>query len=261
MLQGARFNAATYNLLSNNCNNFTNECAQFLVGTPIPNCMHLVKGSTQPACMLCCPLLTAHSTLDITSLPSDFLSTPLGAFIQPMLQQQFNAPGHLVPEVAQNHIQAPQQQAQQAATTTTKAITHPHERVALKALAANAPVTFASAAISKMLDKLSSFLNIDPASPSASALLSEQDCAVYGTMRTVLLDAYSSTPAKAYQMPAEIIRLLESIFAALPDAQAFPALDLLRILLLNRTINQQLAMNSMVTHTHTHTLSHDTVCL
>lgn len=31
-----RFNATTYNLLSNNCNNFSDEMAQFLVGEGIP---------------------------------------------------------------------------------------------------------------------------------------------------------------------------------------------------------------------------------
>lgn len=31
-----RFNAATYNLLSNNCNNFSEEMAQLLVGSGIP---------------------------------------------------------------------------------------------------------------------------------------------------------------------------------------------------------------------------------
>ena len=31
-----RFNAQTYNLLTNNCNNFSNELATFLVGSGIP---------------------------------------------------------------------------------------------------------------------------------------------------------------------------------------------------------------------------------
>lgn len=31
-----RFNAQTYNLLTNNCNNFSNEMATFLVGKGIP---------------------------------------------------------------------------------------------------------------------------------------------------------------------------------------------------------------------------------
>lgn len=31
-----RFTEATYNVLTNNCNNFTDECAQLLLGQGIP---------------------------------------------------------------------------------------------------------------------------------------------------------------------------------------------------------------------------------
>ena len=34
-----RFNALTYNLLKNNCNNFSDEMASFLVGKGIPVCL------------------------------------------------------------------------------------------------------------------------------------------------------------------------------------------------------------------------------
>jgi PPPDE putative peptidase domain len=39
-----RFNASTYNLLSNNCNNFSDEVAQFLVGQGIPVRFHTTCG-------------------------------------------------------------------------------------------------------------------------------------------------------------------------------------------------------------------------
>lgn len=55
-----RFNAQTYDLLSNNCNNFSEEVAQFLVGKSIP----------------------AH----ITGLPAEVAATPFGRMILPMLQ-------------------------------------------------------------------------------------------------------------------------------------------------------------------------------
>ena len=47
-----RFSMDSYDLLHNNCNNFSNECAVFLTGSPIPDY--------------------------ITSLPSQVLNTPLG---------------------------------------------------------------------------------------------------------------------------------------------------------------------------------------
>lgn len=31
-----KFTAETYDVMKNNCNNFTNECAQFLIGEGIP---------------------------------------------------------------------------------------------------------------------------------------------------------------------------------------------------------------------------------
>ena len=56
----SKFSALTYNLLTNNCNNFSDEMAQFLVGQGIP----------------------AH----ITGLPAEVAATPFGQMIMPMLQ-------------------------------------------------------------------------------------------------------------------------------------------------------------------------------
>lgn len=50
-----RFTAESYSLLSHNCNNFTNEIAQFLVGTGIPDY--------------------------ILQLPNEVLSSPMGPLI------------------------------------------------------------------------------------------------------------------------------------------------------------------------------------
>ncbi|KAF0900613.1 hypothetical protein E2562_033131 [Oryza meyeriana var. granulata] len=55
-----RYTPATYNLLSNNCNNFTNEAAQFLVGSTIPSY--------------------------ILELPNEVMNSPIGALILPMIQ-------------------------------------------------------------------------------------------------------------------------------------------------------------------------------
>lgn len=61
-----RFRAQDYNLLSWNCNNFTQEVAQILTGADIP----------------------AH----IRSLPQDFLSTPFGQMLQPQIDAMFRHP-------------------------------------------------------------------------------------------------------------------------------------------------------------------------
>ncbi|KAG9446893.1 hypothetical protein H6P81_013021 [Aristolochia fimbriata] len=56
-----RYTAETYNLLQHNCNNFSNEVAQFLVGETIPSY--------------------------ILELPNEVMSSPMGAMILPMIQQ------------------------------------------------------------------------------------------------------------------------------------------------------------------------------
>ncbi|KAH7837865.1 hypothetical protein Vadar_018999 [Vaccinium darrowii] len=56
-----RYSAETYSLLSHNCNNFSNEVAQFLVGATIPDY--------------------------ILNLPNEVMSSPMGAVILPMIQQ------------------------------------------------------------------------------------------------------------------------------------------------------------------------------
>ncbi|XP_042469624.1 desumoylating isopeptidase 1-like [Zingiber officinale] len=55
-----RFTAETYNLLTHNCNNFSNEVAQFLVGTTIPDY--------------------------ILQLPDEVMNSPMGGMLLPMLQ-------------------------------------------------------------------------------------------------------------------------------------------------------------------------------
>ncbi|KAL1309083.1 hypothetical protein HN51_051761 [Arachis hypogaea] len=55
-----RYTAETYSLLTHNCNNFTNEIAQFLVGSTIPEY--------------------------ILQLPNEVMSSPMGALILPMIQ-------------------------------------------------------------------------------------------------------------------------------------------------------------------------------
>ncbi|CAA0823879.1 PPPDE putative thiol peptidase family protein [Striga hermonthica] len=56
-----RYTAETYSLMTHNCNNFSNEVAQFLVGATIPDY--------------------------ILNLPNEVMSSPMGALMLPMIQQ------------------------------------------------------------------------------------------------------------------------------------------------------------------------------
>ncbi|RCV42546.1 hypothetical protein SEVIR_9G224600v4 [Setaria viridis] len=57
---GPRYTPATYSLLSHNCNNFSNEAAQFLAGAKVPSY--------------------------ILELPNQVMNSPVGALILPMIQ-------------------------------------------------------------------------------------------------------------------------------------------------------------------------------
>jgi hypothetical protein len=56
-----RFNVNNYNVMTNNCNNFTNEAAELLLGQGIP--------------------------AEIVNLPQEFLATPMGRSLAPMMTQ------------------------------------------------------------------------------------------------------------------------------------------------------------------------------
>lgn len=56
------FSPMTYNVKKNNCNHFTNECCNFLIGSDIPH--------------------------DIKNQAEDLFNTPLGKMVEPMMMQQ-----------------------------------------------------------------------------------------------------------------------------------------------------------------------------
>ena len=101
-----QFTASTYNLLTNNCNNFSDACVNFLVNHGIPSY--------------------------IIDLPNIVFSTPMGAMLRPMIenmQNQINASGGGMdpfggglqsarPSLQQNTLQA---QLQQDRSTRTQA--------------------------------------------------------------------------------------------------------------------------------------------
>ena len=60
-----RYTADKYHLLEYNCNTFSNECCEILVGQPIP--------------------------ARITSLPAEFLATPLGSMLRPQIDAMFSS--------------------------------------------------------------------------------------------------------------------------------------------------------------------------
>eukprot|EP00730_Choanoeca_flexa_P001645 TRINITY_DN10723_c0_g2_i3.p1 TRINITY_DN10723_c0_g2~~TRINITY_DN10723_c0_g2_i3.p1 ORF type:complete len:158 (+),score=21.86 TRINITY_DN10723_c0_g2_i3:109-582(+) len=63
----SEFHAGTYHLLNKNCNHFTEEALSFLTGKELPD--------------------------KVSGLPREFLSTPLGQMLTPMIDQFFSRLG------------------------------------------------------------------------------------------------------------------------------------------------------------------------
>ncbi|KAL6633321.1 hypothetical protein ACP70R_025992 [Stipagrostis hirtigluma subsp. patula] len=71
-----RYTAETYRLLTHNCNNFSNEVAQFLVGAGVPDY--------------------------ILNLPAEVMSSPMGPLIMPMIQNlEATLRSNVAPEATQ----------------------------------------------------------------------------------------------------------------------------------------------------------------
>ncbi|CAI0560974.1 unnamed protein product [Linum tenue] len=88
----SRYTAETYSLLKHNCNNFSNEVAQFLVGACIPDY--------------------------ILQLPNEVMSSPMGSLILPMIQNlESTLRAGAVPQAPQFRPTLSSQQAQTANTS------------------------------------------------------------------------------------------------------------------------------------------------
>lgn len=91
----SRYSAETYSLLTHNCNNFSNEVAQFLVGVTIPEY--------------------------IIQLPKEVMNSPMGALIMPMIQNlESTLRAGAVPQVPQFRPPSMAQSSQTATVTVDK---------------------------------------------------------------------------------------------------------------------------------------------
>ncbi|KAH8517697.1 hypothetical protein H0E87_005567 [Populus deltoides] len=91
----SRYSAETYSLLTHNCNNFSNEVAQFLVGVTIPDY--------------------------IIQLPNEVMNSPMGALLMPMIQNlESTLRAGAVPQVPQFRPPSMAQSSQTATVTVDK---------------------------------------------------------------------------------------------------------------------------------------------
>lgn len=244
----ARYSMDKYHLLENNCNHFTNECANFLLGKGIPD--------------------------HISGLPAEVLNTPFGMMIKPMIDQFFSAQGwgaamgpvstpfpniplfgmpqnSLPTNPSQNpvSVQSPSLNRGTTPTAGTKlhprhATGHKHTKLTLKNVVHPEPVLFTQADnIPTIFTRLFLFIGEEK---ERLKLTQEEET------NLKLLQASIATQ----NVKSNIFPVVERLVKQLPPDKVFPALDVLRLLLLNNTANAHftnvqnpLIIDSLKTHT------------
>lgn len=104
-----RYLPETYSLLTHNCNNFSNEVAQFLVGATIPDY--------------------------ILQLPNEVMSSPMGSLFLPMIQNlETTLKSGGVPQVPQFRPSTVSPASNFASVTTQKSSTGPNSSTVKKAI-------------------------------------------------------------------------------------------------------------------------------
>jgi len=241
--QRSRFSMDKYHLLDNNCNHFTNECSQFLLGVNIPD--------------------------HISGLPQEFLNTPFGMMMQPLINSFFSRqgwgtsmgpvnpsnPNTLMPTntLFNNVFNRPTSPIQSAfnnnnnnstttstsnttTTTTTNNITtihpktksnHRHSKLLLPLLLNNKAVLFEKSDIDSVLKKLEEFVKLLPNQPQQIPFTSIQS--------QLLQILKSNSPDVS--IPTTVCQYIEQLLTVLPEPQRFPALEILRLLLLKKQSN------------------------
>ncbi|KJE92247.1 hypothetical protein CAOG_03251 [Capsaspora owczarzaki ATCC 30864] len=217
-----QFSSTSYHLLDQNCNHFTQECAQFLVARDIPSY--------------------------IRSLPDDFASTPMGAMLRPLINSFFTS-GQAVDEVPFRSM-AGQQPGGAAAPTPTATGTATAQPLR--------PHTFDQLQLSTIMTKLRGFLDTNRADatqdatimPLTNALAAQLDSleasltAVPTPATTALIGSRVKANGEhvalftALLQPYWPLGMIEQAHVATPrlrilrTEQLFPVLDLLRVWLL-----------------------------
>lgn len=228
-----RYNMTSYDLIKNNCNNFTNDVVTFLTGRPIP------------------PF--------ITGLPEEVLSTPMGAMFRPMVEQMQNRMRDVMPsEMSSLGPQATPDVSSMlgalngmggsapampfgggGAPETTIPVTahHKHDRVSLAHLRHNQPVVLNIGAENapKIVSKLLEFADLQ------GVAISTEEKAMLEILQAKLKDRKEDIASITLPKLHETCALLDRLAAALPVERLLPVLDLLRLCVLIPSVNSHYA--------------------
>ncbi|KAK5582184.1 hypothetical protein RB653_003767 [Dictyostelium firmibasis] len=244
--QTDRFRMDRYHLLENNCNHFTNECSNFLLGVGIPS--HIVD------------------------LPNEVMSTPFGAMLQPMINNFFSQQGWgnamgPVNNQQQQLPMFPNTSSLSTATQTTKTTTttinttsinnnnnnnkvenhpksnsiHRHYKLSNKIplLLNSKPVLFEKSDVEAVFNKLKEFVNKEFKGKENEQQLFTQ----YEKESNQLKQIIKSTDVNI-AVPIETLRYLDNLLITFSDDHQFPLLEILRMLLLKNQSNQYYTNNN-----------------
>jgi len=220
-----RYTASTYNLLNHNCNNFTDECSNFLLGKGIPE--------------------------DIVSLPQRLLATPFGQTFKPMFDQmesqmstvhgshnitqsgphasQVSTPSSLLPHNNVNPIVSNQPSLNNGG--------HPHTKLTFKEIYKKKPYLFTVGNIKGIIAKLRENLK------SISYQISTEDEELFEFLQNRMSTMESIVSAT---FPSNTFALIDNLLTKIPENLSFPCLDIIRLLLLNENFSQKFMNSDML---------------
>eukprot|EP00128_Syssomonas_multiformis_P015795 Colp12_sorted_trinity150504_noHs@556 len=218
----SKYNAGTYHLLENNCNNFSAEVIAFLSGAKLPS--------------------------HIAGLPQEFLSTPFGQMMRPMIDNMF-ANGHAL-TFGGTSVPASARASEGPAVATPAVAapaveSHPHHKLSVTQRRPAQPVQLVEGRVSAICDKLRSFLatktdarvsefvqqlkTLETILGHPERTIMPQQAAAHLKLLCELLGPYAVLDS-AFQ-GAENMHVVHATKQVLELEEVFPVLDLLRLLL------------------------------
>jgi hypothetical protein len=216
-----RFTVNTYNILTHNCNNFTNECSNFLLGKGIPE--------------------------DIVALPQRLMATPLGQAFKPMFDQMQSQMSsiHGSHEITQSGVPTSQvaipsaipSQNQSQYVNNQSSSGHPHTKLSFKEIYKKKPYLFTVGNIKGIVTKLRENLK------SISYQISAEEEELLEILQSRMSNMESILSAS---FPLNTFPLIDNIVSKIPDNLSFPCLDIIRLLLLNEKFSQQFMDSDML---------------
>lgn len=235
-----RFTVDTYNILEHNCNNFTNECSNFLIGSGIPE--------------------------EIVGLPQRVMATPFGMALRPMFDQMQRQMSSVqgshgiganasplsasssssfpsTAPVSNPTLTQPSANNVQAQTITSDNISggsHPHTKLSFQEIYKKKAYLFTVGNAKTILAKLKDNLKIIRSVSVEEEVLFE--------VLEKSMESFESIASAT--LPLNTFLALDAVWRIFPDDKVFPCLDIMRLLVLNASFREEFVKSDTLTLLH-----------